>query len=317
MRGAVVTLFGGSGFIGRHVVKRLAARGAVVRVPTRRPDHALHLKPLGDVGQIVLQEYSGEVSEQALAPLFEGTQLLVNLVGILFERRPGDFQRIHAELPRLLGVLARTRGVERVVHVSALGADPASPALYARTKAEGEARLRELVPQAVVLRPSVVFGPEDQFFNRFAFMSQLAPVLPIVGGKTRFQPVYVGDVADAVAAALSQEEAQGRLFELGGPRIYTFEQLLRYMLEVLGRRRLVVELPEGLARFMARFFEWLPNPPLTRDQIALLKRDNVVSGDHPGLAELGIAPTPLETVVPTYLVPYARQRGRPRTVDGA
>jgi len=307
MRDEIVTVFGGAGFIGRHLVRRLAARGATVRVATRSPNTAGHLLPMGEVGQIVLARFVED--ETAIRGLVEGASAVVNLLGILFERRRGDFERVHAALPERIASAARAAGVRRFVHVSAIGADPASPSLYARSKAAGERAVRAAFPEAVILRPSVVFGPEDGFFNRFAAMARISPVLPLVGGGgTRFQPVYVGDVADAIVAALARPDAAGRTFELGGPKVYSFEELLRYVLEVTGRRRLLLPLPWWLARLQARIFEFLPTPPLTRDQVSLLERDNVVSPGAPGLAELGIAPTPLETVVPSYLQVYRAWR---------
>ena len=307
MRDEIVTVFGGAGFIGRHLVRRLAARGATVRVATRSPNTAGHLLPMGEVGQIVLARFVED--ETAIRGLVEGASAVVNLLGILFERRRGDFERVHAALPERIASAARAAGVRRFVHVSAIGADPASPSLYARSKAAGERAVRAAFPEAVILRPSVVFGPEDGFFNRFAAMARISPVLPLVGGGgTRFQPVYVGDVADAIVAALARPDAAGRTYELGGPKVYSFEELLRYVLEVTGRRRLLLPLPWWLARLQARIFEFLPTPPLTRDQVSLLERDNVVSPGAPGLAELGIAPTPLETVVPSYLQVYRAWR---------
>ena len=307
MRDEIVTVFGGAGFIGRHLVRRLAARGATVRVATRSPNTAGHLLPMGEVGQIVLARFVED--ETAIRGLVEGASAVVNLLGILFERRRGDFERVHAALPERIASAARAAGVRRFVHVSAIGADPASPSLYARSKAAGERAVRAAFPEAVILRPSVVFGPEDGFFNRFAAMARISPVLPLVGGGgTRFQPVYVGDVADAIVAALARPDAAGRTFELGGPKVYSFEELLRYVLEVTGRRRLLLPLPWWLARSQARIFEFLPTPPLTRDQVSLLERDNVVGPGAPGLAELGITPTPLETVVPSYLQAYRAWR---------
>ncbi len=306
MQGKVATVFGGSGFLGRHLVKRLADAGVTIRVPTRDPNRAVHLKPLGEVGQIVLEPFAGTADEARLAPYLEGADFAVNLIGILAERRPGDFARVHRDLARAIAAAGKAHGVSRLVHVSAIGADAASPSLYAQTKAAGEKAVREAFPEASIMRPSIVFGPEDRFFNRFARIAQLSPVIPVVSPKTRFQPVYVGDVAAAICTALQEETAAGETFELGGPRIYTFEQLLRYMLKVLRRRRLIVELPGWLARFQARFFELLPEPPLTRDQILLLQRDNVVAEGAKGLAELGITPTPLEVIVPQYLAAYAR-----------
>jgi NADH dehydrogenase len=307
MRDEIVTVFGGAGFIGRHLVRRLAARGAAVRVATRSPNTAGHLLPMGEVGQIVLARFAED--EATLSSLVEGASAVVNLVGILFERRAGEFERVHGALPGRIGAAAREAGVGRLVHVSAIGADPASPSLYARSKARGEEAVRSAFPGAVVLRPSIVFGPEDSFFNRFAAMARISPVLPLVGGGgTRFQPVYVGDVAEAILAGLDRPETAGRTFELGGPKIYTFKELLEYVLRVTGRRRLLVPIPFALARLQARFLELLPDPPLTRDQVALLERDNVASPGAPGLAELGITPTPLEVVVPSYLAPYRAWR---------
>lgn len=305
MRDKVVTVFGGAGFIGRHLVRRLAARGAVIRVPTRLPEAAVHLLPMGDVGQIVLARFADD--EATIRRLLEGAWAVVNLVGILFERRAGDFMRVHAKLPETIAGAAAELGVARMVHVSAIGADPASPSLYAQSKAAGEAAVRANFPRAVILRPSIVFGPEDSFFNRFAAMARIAPALPLVGGgATRFQPVYVGDVADAAVAALERPELDGNIFELGGPKVYTFKELLAYTLKVTGRRRLLVPLPFAIARLLARVLELLPTPPLTRDQVSLLERDNVVTPGMPGLEALGIAPTPLEAVVPGYLRIYAR-----------
>ena len=310
MRQAVVTVFGGTGFIGRHVVRRLAERGATVRVPTRRPRNAGFLQPMGNVAQIVLVPFDG-TDEARIAALLDGATHAVNLVGILAERRAGDFVALQGELPGRIAQAATAAGVRRMVQISAIGADPASPSLYARTKAQGEAAARAGFASATILRPSVVFGPEDGFFNRFAAMARLSPALPLIGGgRTRFQPVYVADVAEAVMAGLTAPDTAGNTYELGGPRSYSMRELLTYMLAVIERRRLLVNLPWGVASTIGRFAELLPDPPLTRDQVELLKRDNVVSQDAAGLAELGIVPTPLEVVVPTYLRQYAAQSPR-------
>jgi uncharacterized protein YbjT (DUF2867 family) len=310
MRDRVVTVFGGSGFIGRYVVQRLAALGATVRVPARRPERALFLKPLGAVGQIVLEPWSPRAGDAELARHLVGSTHAVNLIGILHESRSGGgFDEIQGRLPGRIAAAAAAGGALGLVQVSAIGADPASASAYARTKAAGEAASRAAFDRAVVLRPSVVFGPEDQFFNRFARMAMVSPFLPLIGGgRTRFQPVYVGDVAEAVVAGLrdSDGSAAGRTFELGGPGVYTFRELMEYLLKVLRRRRALVSLPFGLARRQARLLQLLPEPPLTVDQVELLARDNVVSPGAATLADLGLAPTPLETVVPAYLQPYAR-----------
>ena len=235
MRSKVVTVFGGSGFIGRYVVQRLAEQGAVIRVPSRQPPRALFLKPLGAVGQINIEPWNPS-APGAVERLLAGADVAINLVGILFESGRGDFDRVQGRLPGEIGAAASAAGVQRVVQLSAIGADPRSESLYARSKAAGEAALQASFPPATILRPSIVFGPEDGFFNRFARMSQLSPVLPLIGGgRTRFQPVYVGNVADAVLAALAKPETAGRTYELGGPSVYSFKELLTYMLHVTGR----------------------------------------------------------------------------------
>ena len=305
MQSKVVTIFGGSGFIGRYVVKRLAELGAVIRVPTRRPERAIFLKPLGAVGQINVEPWNASAAGEA-ERLLAGSDLAVSLIGILFERRGGDFERVQGRLPGEIGAAATKHGVTRLVHVSAIGADPNSPAVYGRTKAAGEAAVTAAFPTATILRPSIVFGPEDGFFNRFARMSQISPALPLIGGgRTRFQPVYVGDVADAVVAALTRADAAGRTYELGGPGVYSFRELLAYVLEVTGRRRLLLDLPFGIAALQARLLQFLPEPPLTPDQLELLKKDNVVAAGAPGLTDLGVTPTPLELIVPTYLKAFS------------
>jgi uncharacterized protein YbjT (DUF2867 family) len=305
MHDAVVTVFGGSGFIGRYLIGRLAAKGATIRVPTRLPEGAMFLKPMGAVGQIVLERFDPADGASVAARVGDATHV-VNLIGILHERRAGDFARMHARLAESIAAAAAAAGARRLVQISALGADPAAPSVYARTKAEGEAAARQAFADAVVLRPSIVIGPEENFFNRFAAMALLSPALPLIGGgQTRFQPVYVGDVADALMAALTRPDAAGGTYELGGPAIYTFKQLLEYLLAVVRRRRLLVNVPWAAAELQARLLELLPSPPLTRDQVQLLKRDNVVAAGAKGLSELGIEPTPIESVVPGYLRQYA------------
>ncbi len=299
--GRRVAVFGGSGFIGRHLVQRLARHGWIVRVAVRNPADALFLKPMGDVGQIVPMRASlGDPASVAVA--VADCDAVVNLVGILAETRRRTFQAIHADGPTELGRIANRAGVARLVHISAIGADANSDSAYARSKAAGEAGLAQTFPGATILRPSIVFGPEDQFFNRFAAQAQLSPFLPLIGGgATLFQPVYVGDVAEAVIRALADPATRGRTFELGGPRVYSFRALLEYMLAVTGRRRRFINLSFGAAEALAGLLAWLPSPPLTRDQVRLLRRDNVVGADAAGLSALGVHATPLEVIVPTYL----------------
>lgn len=306
---SVATVFGGSGFIGRYVVKRLAQSGYIVRVGVRDPAGANFLKTAGVVGQIV-PLYSSLREEATIARAIVGADLVVNLVGVLAEHRAGDFQAIHADGAGRIARLASESGAFRMVHLSAIGADPAAPGKYGQSKAEGERQVREGFPAATILRPSVVFGPEDQFLNRFARMAMLSPIMPVFSGATRFQPVYVGDVADAVLAALGRTEAAGGVYELGGPQVMTFRQLLAYVLRETDRRRPLVAVPGAVARLMASVMEHLPGKPLTRDQLLMLSRDNVVSPGAAGLTELAITPTPMDLVAPTYLRIYRPGGGR-------
>lgn len=310
---SVATVFGGSGFIGRYIVKRLAKQGFVVRVAVRDPEGALFLKPMGAVGQVV-PLYASLANEATVQRAIAGAEIVVNAVGILAEWRSGDFQRIHAEGPGMIGRLAAKDGVSQLVHISAIGADPNAPSRYAATKGVGEGLLRDAFPSATILRPSLVFGPEDQLFNRFAAMARLLPVMPVICGNTRFQPVYVGDVADAAMAALARPDAAGAVYELGGPRVWTFRDLLAYVLQETGRKRRLIDVPLSLARLQACIMEWLPGKPLTRDQLLMLQRDNVAGANMPGLKELGIVPTPVELVVPGYLRRFQPGGGRRRVL---
>jgi NADH dehydrogenase len=296
----VATVFGGSGFIGRYVVKRLAAAGHVVRVAVRDTEAAMFLKPMGAVGQVVLL-HTPITDRAAVARAIDGATLAVNLVGILAERRRGEFQRVHAEAAGTIATAAGAAGVRRLVHLSAIGADPAAPSLYARSKGEGERAVRAAYPAATVLRPSVVFGAEDRFFNRFGTMAQLLPFMPVISGATKFQPVYVGDVADAVMVALTRADTAGQIFELGGPRVWSFRELLGFILKETHRNRRLIEIPMPLACLQAAVLERVPGKPLTRDQLLLLARDNVVSAGAAGLAELGITATPVELIEPALL----------------
>ena len=306
MRNRRTAVLGGSGFIGRYIVQRLAARGDVIPVGCRHAEEAKFLKPLGDVGQIATLNLT--IGDEQILPAFlAGNDTLVNCVGILRESGSQTFDRVHHTGPARLARLAREAGIERFVHISAIGADPRSSSAYARTKAAGEAAVRDAFPTVTILRPSVVFGAEDQFFNRFAAMATISPVLPLIGGgHTRFQPVYVGDVADAVVKCLDDPTTAGRTYELGGPKVYTFRELIELVLGEIRRKRLLVDLPFGLAAIQARLMSILPNPPLTPDQVELLKRDNVVSSGALTLAALGIAPTAVEGVLPSYLDRFRR-----------
>ncbi len=306
MRNRRTAVLGGSGFIGRYVVKRLAARGEVIAVGCRNAEAAKHLKPLGDVGQIAPLNVG--IGDETLLPAFlAGNDSLVNCVGILREAGGQTFELVHHTAPARLARFAREAGVDRFVHISAIGADPRSSSAYARTKAAGEQAVRDAFPTVTILRPSVVFGPEDQFFNRFATMAMFSPVLPLIGGgETRFQPVYVGDVADAVVTCLADPATAGRTYELGGPKIYTFREVLELVLHKIRRKRQFIDVPFGLAAVQAKFMSILPSPPLTPDQVELLKGDNIVSSGALTLASLGLTPTPTEMILPSYLDRFRR-----------
>ncbi len=309
MADRVVTVFGGSGFIGRHLIGRLARQGWIVRVAVRRPSRAGFLKPMGEVGQIT--PIRAPIQDQiAVESAVAGADAVINLVGVLYERGAQTFDAVHALGAQAVATAAAAAGVTRLVQISALGADLQGPADYARSKGAGEAAVRTAFPSAVILRPSVVFGPEDGFFNRFAMIARISPVLPLIGGGgTRFQPVYVGDVADAIAKSVTDPACAGRTYELGGPHIYTFKELMELLLRQIHRRRLLVPWPFALAELQAVLFELLPVPPLTRDQVRMLRRDNVVTEGALTLADLGVVATAAEVILPSYLDRY-RPRGR-------
>jgi NADH dehydrogenase len=303
----LVTIFGASGFIGRHLVRALAKRGYRIRAAVRRPDLAGHLQPLGNVGQIMAMQanlrYRWSVDRAV-----EGADHVVNLVGILYPSGRQSFEAVHGFGARAVAEAARAAGAG-LTHVSALGANPNSPSLYARSKAEGERAVRETVKNAVIFRPSIVFGPEDHFFNRFAGMARYSPFLPLIGrGNTRFEPVYVGDVAEALARAVDGELKGGKVYELGGPEILTFRQCMEEMLRVIERRRVLVNMPWSLARMQGAVLGMLPKPLLTSDQVIQLGIDNVVSEEAKKegrtLEGIGIAGETVGAILPSYLWRY-------------
>ncbi len=313
----LVTVFGGSGFIGRHLVQRLAATGAVIRIAIRYREDAHFLKTMGDVGQITTMET--DIADPAdIRRAVAGADWVVNLVGIFHPRGRHTFENLHARAPGEIAAAAREAGASRVVHISAIGADPEGPSAYARTKAEGERAVLAAFPGATVIRPSVVFGPEDNFFNMFARMATISPFLPVIDagawsskglfgdGGPKFQPVYVGDLADAILAVLAAEDHGGKIFELAGPHVYSMRQIMELTLREIRRERWLLPLTFGMAKLQAALMSWMPKPPLTRDQVLMMARDNVLSGSFPGFAELGIEPTTVEAIVPTYLNRFRR-----------
>jgi NADH dehydrogenase len=316
----LVTVFGGSGFLGRHVVRALLKRGWRVRAAVRRPDLAGHLQPLGMVGWV--QPVQANLRYRwSVDRAVTGADAVVNLVAILSESGRQRFEAVHAAGARAVAEATRAAGIDRLVHVSAIGADPASPSAYARSKAAGEVAVRETDAGAVIFRPSIMFGPEDRFFNRFASLARVLPALPLFGGgHTRFQPVFAGDVARAIADAVEGKVPGGRIYELGGPEVKTFRECLELMLATIERRRLLVPVPWALAAVMGQVLQYLPNPLLTPDQVRQLRIDNVVSEEAQSqrrtLKGLGVDATSLEAVLPSYLYRF-RARGqfeRHRTV---
>lgn len=303
----LVTIYGGSGFLGRYIARRLAKEGWRIRVAVRRPNEALFVKPYGAVGQVepVLCNIRDDASVRAA---MAGAEAVVNCVGTFDRRGRNNFEAVQAEGAARIARIAAESGVARLVHVSAIGADAESDSGYARTKAAGEAAVKAAFPAAVILRPSVMFGPEDAFFNRFAGMARLGLVLPVVGAETKFQPVYVDDVAQAAVMAVSGAAPAGT-YELGGPDVRSFREIMADMLPVIGRRRLVINVPFWAARILAGLLDLasalsgglFANRILTGDQVKMLRRDNVVSSGARGFADLGITPTSYGAILPDYL----------------
>ncbi len=316
----LVTIFGGSGFIGAQTVRALARQGYRIRVAVRQPGRGYRLRMLGDVGQIEVVQANLRNADSVKRAL-TGAQACINLVGVLRETGRQGFMSLHEMGAKTVAQAAKAAGVTTFVQMSALGADANSESKYARTKAAGEDAVRAVFPNAVIVRPSVVFGPEDNLFNRFAQLASLAPVLPLPGAATKMQPVFVGDVAAAIAQAVSDPSLAGSVLELGGPAVMTLREIVELVCRETGRNRTIVALPWGLAGLMGKAGDIagaLIAPPITSDQVLMLKTDNV-AGLHgqPGLASLGIIPTPVEAVVPGYLYRYRKGGQYAETPVGA
>jgi NADH dehydrogenase len=317
----LITVFGGTGFLGRHTVRALARAGFRIRVAVRHPNAGFFLPPMGNVGQIALMRCNVRETDQ-IAAAVHGAEAVVNLTGILYQRGEQSFEAVHIEAAEAIATAARVAGISSLVHVSSIGADAAADSRYAASKGEGELRVRAAFPDAAILRPSLVFGPEDKFFNRFASLARVLPFLPLIGGgHTRFQPVFAGDVADAVVRSIQDPAVRGKTFELGGPNVYSFKELMQIILRETCRKRFLVPVPFFLASIKAVFLQFLPNPLLTPDQVTLLRSDNIVTGENT-LATLGIAPTSVEAEVPAYLWRF-RPKGqydemvRDKTIEAA
>lgn len=303
-----VTIFGGSGFVGSQIVRELAKLGMRIKVASRIPERAYDLRPCGVVGQVVpvACDYNDSTS---IGEAIKGSDYVINCIGILYKKRRNDFKKIHVQLPDMIARAANQHNVKRFVHISALGIEE-SQSRYAQSKLEGEQAIQQSFKNVTILRPSIVFGPDDGFFNMFARMSMILPALPLIGGgKTKFQPVYVGDVADAVVKALTLPDANdqsplGKIYELGGPEVLNFKELYERLFEHTGRKRALVPLPFPIAKIQGTLLGLLPKPPLTKDQVISLKTDNVVNDDALTLRDLDIEPTGMQLILPDYLNYY-------------
>ncbi|MBC8241025.1 MAG: complex I NDUFA9 subunit family protein [Alphaproteobacteria bacterium] len=311
-----ITVVGGAGFLGRYLIRGLARQGLQVRAAVRDPEAAGYLKPMGEVGQV--QPIQANIRDAAsIARAVAGADMVVNLTGVMFPGGAQSFQAVHVDGAATVARAAHDAGAVRLIHVSAIGAEMDADSKYARSKAAGEAAVRDAFPTATIVRPSTMFGPEDKFFNLFARIATILPVMPLLGGgHSRMQPVYVGDVARAIAALLRDEAPTGGIYELGGPQVLNLAELMAMVCALTGRKRLQVPLPFALAKFEAFFLQILPWHILTMDQVELLKVDNIISGDHPGLAELGVTATTLDAILPSYLYRY-RKAGRLPSIEQA
>ena len=303
-----VTIFGGSGFVGKQIVRELADLGIRIKVATRIPERAYELKPCGVVGQVVpvACDYNDPTS---ISNAIKDSEFVINCIGILYKKRRNDFKRIHVQIPDMIARACTTHNVKRFVHISALGVDE-NKSRYALTKKEGENAIKGSYKNVTILRPSVIFGPDDNFFNMFARMAQIFPALPLIGGgKTKFQPVYVGDVADAVIKVLTipttaKNSPLGKTYELGGPEVLSFKEIYQRLFEYTGQERALVPMPWSIARVKGAFLSLLPNPPLTGDQVVSLKTDNIIGQDALTLADLDLTPTAMQLILPEYLDYY-------------
>ena len=297
----IIAIFGAGGFIGKHLIRNLTKLDYRIKIATRSPYLKGYLKPLGNPGQIELFK-TNIFNEEDVRNVLKNCDLVINLVGILYETRKQKFNHIHSRFPQLLSNLCNEQGIKNLVHISALGVKEKHNSLYMQSKLEGEKNIQDTFKPSVILRPSVVFGPEDKFFNSFASLAQFSPALPLVGGgKTKFAPIYVGDVAKAIVKALELNNSEPKIYELGGPENYSFKELMEILLREIKKKRFLIPIPFGFAKFQSYFLQMLPNPLLTPDQVELLKHNNIVSGDYPILKDLGVAGTSIKSILPKYI----------------
>ena len=297
----IIAIFGAGGFLGKHLMRELTKLDYRVKVATRNPYIKGYLKPLGSPGQIELFK-TNIFDQKDVEQVLKNCDFAINLVGILYETRKQKFDQIHSQFPYLLSKLCNELGIKNLVHISALGVKEKHNSKYIQSKLQGEQNIQENFKPSVILRPSIVFGPEDKFFNTFASIAQFSPFLPLVGGgKTKFAPIYVGDVAKVIAKAIELNNSEPKIYELGGPENYSFKELMEILLTEIKKKRLLLPIPFGVAKFQSYFLQMMPNPLLTPDQVELLKHNNIVSGDHPTLQDLGITGTPIQSILPKYI----------------
>ena len=297
----IIAIFGAGGFIGKHLMRQLTKLDYRIKVATRNPYLKGYLKPLGNPGQIELFKTNIFDSED-VKKIIKNCDFVINLVGILYETRKQKFDQVHSQFPYLLSNLCNEQGIKNLVHISALGVKEKHNSLYMQSKLEGEKNIQDTFKSSVILRPSVVFGPEDKFFNTFASLTQFSPALPLIGGgKTKFAPIYVGDVAKAIVKAVEINNSEPKIYEIGGPENYSFKELMEILLREIKKKRFLIPIPFGFAKFQSYFLQMLPNPLLTPDQVELLKYHNIVSGDHPTLKDLGITGTPIQSILSKYI----------------
>ena len=297
----IIAIFGAGGFLGKHLMRQLTKLDYRVKVATRNPYLKGYLKPLGSPGQIELFK-TNIFNPEDIKKVLKNCDIVINLVGILYETRKQKFSQIHSEFPYLLCNLCNETGIKNLVHVSALGVKERHNSQYMQSKFQGEKNIKEIFKPSVILRPSVVFGPEDKFFNSFASIAQFSPFLPLIGGgKTKFVPIYVGDVAKAIVKGLELNNSEPKIYELGGPENYSFKELMEILLREIKKKRFLISVPFGFAKFQSYFLQMMPNPILTPDQVELLKYNNIISGDYPTLKALGISATPIQSILPKYI----------------
>jgi len=297
----IIAIFGAGGFLGKNLMRELTKLDYRVKVATRNPYLKGYLKPLGSPGQIELFK-TNIFDQESVKQVLKNCDLAINLVGILYETRKQKFNQIHSQFPHLLSNLCNELGTKNLIHVSALGVRERHTSQYMQSKLQGEKNIQDNFKPSVILRPSVVFGPADKFFEKFASIAQFSPFLPLIGGgKTKFAPIYVGDVAKAIVKSLELNNSQTKIYELGGPEDYSFKELMEILLAEIKKKRFLISIPWSFAKFQSYFLQMLPNPLLTPDQVELLKYSNVVSGDYPTLKDLGVSGTPIHSILPKYI----------------